>query len=348
MTEEARIHHYIPQCYLRGFGWKKGKNWYVHAADLKKYAYFQPNTKNVCAERDFMRFEANGQPPDKLEKELSKFETKAREAILRIEQSHTFQGEDRVTVLNLMALFAVRYPQLRENMRDFQERVMKQVMSLTLATKERWEGQLDQAEAAGKDVRRNVSYEQMKEFHERGEYKVSVKREFQISNELNAIETVLNTFAGRKWKLFYAGQDQGLFITSDHPVVVTWNNPNKIPPMMRHSPGFGMIDTEVIFPLTRTCCLLGRFEGMEEGVEEALGGLIAACNTRMFSHAFNYAFMFDKNLPYFVPPQAFFDDQFMQRAKVHRDQNPPQEEINIEWSVENGPAMPRSMKVEKP
>ena len=270
MATEARIHHYIPQAYLRGFGWQKGKNWYLHAADLKKHHYFQPNTKNICAERDFMRFEMKGQSPDRLEKEMGTFEGKARQALLHVAETRTFEGENRTYVLNLMALLAVRSPQMRENMRDFQERVMKQVMSLTLATKERWEGQMEQLKAAGKAVNENVTYEEVKEFHERGEYKVNVRREFQIGSELKTHQTVLDTLAGRKWKLFYAGKDQGVFVTSDHPVVVSWNHFERIPPMMRRSPGFGMSDTEVIFPITHNCCLLGRFEGGERrrGVHE--------------------------------------------------------------------------------
>lgn len=344
MADEPRIHHYIPQAYLRGFGWKKGKNWYVNAADLKKLAYFQPNTKNVCAERDFMRFETKDHPPDKLEKEMAKFEGKAREAILRIEQTKTFEGEDKLMVLNLMALLAVRHPQMRENMRDFTERVSKVTMSMALATKERWEGQMRQMKDDGKPVNENVTYEQMKEFHERGEYKVTVLRELQIKSELKVLDTVLRTLVGRKWKLLYAAPDQGEFITSDHPVVITWNNPDKVPPMMRHSPGFGMIDTEVIFPLTHSCCLLGRFEGMEDGVEEAQGMLIAMCNTRMFSHAFDFVFTVDKRFPYMMPPNdPCWDDQFMQRAKDYRDKHPPKEEKVIEWSAEKGPPMPKAM-----
>ena len=80
MATEPRIHHYIPQAYIRGFGWKRVKNWYVNAADLNALKFIQPNTKNICAERDFLRIELDGHPPDKLEREMGRFETQAREA----------------------------------------------------------------------------------------------------------------------------------------------------------------------------------------------------------------------------------------------------------------------------
>lgn len=148
--DDPRIHHYIPQSYLRSFGWKRGeKQWYIHAYNLRELRHFQPNIKGVCAERDFMRVDLEGHDPYKLEAEMGKFETKAREAILRVAESHNFDGEDRSFILNLMALFAVRYPQMRENMRDFQERVLKMVMSLSLETKERFESQITRMKAKG-------------------------------------------------------------------------------------------------------------------------------------------------------------------------------------------------------
>lgn len=346
MAVESRIHHYIPQSYLRGFGWKRGKNWYVNAADLKKLEYFQPNTKNICAERDFMRFEVEGHAPDKLENELGHFEGRAREAILNVSKTHTFDGEDKIHILNLMALLAVRSPQMRENMRDFQERVMKQVMSLSLATKERWEGQMEQLKASGKEVNEGVTYEQMKEFHERGEYTMSVRREFQIGVELKTHQTVLETLFGRKWKLFWASEGCGHFVTTDHPVVLTWNQPDQVPPMFRHSPGFAHIKTELIFPLTHHCLLLGRFEDMEDGVEEAYTNLIAHCNLRMISHAFDYAFMVDKSFPYIHPPdETYWDDKFMLRAADYRKKNPPKDAEGFEWNVEDGPPTPKAVKI---
>lgn len=348
MATEARIHHYIPQAYLRGFGWKRGKNWYVHAANLKACKHIQPNTKNICAERDFLRVDIDGQPPDLLESEMGRFEGRAREAILRIAAQRKFEGQDRIVVLNLMALLAVRSPQMRENIRDFQERVLKMMMGTVLAKKERWETQIQQMKADGKAPDLELTYEQMKEFHDQDQYKIEVAREFHIGTELKVFEPVLRTLVARKWKLYYAGRDEGHFVTTDRPVVLTWNRPEDVPPMFRHSPGFGMLDTEVVFPLTSECFLLGRFEGMDDGVEEAYAPFIAYCNTRMISHAFDFAIMFDKAFPYVLPAdQMHWDDKFMERAQRYRESNPPDMDAEFEWNVEKGPPMPKAMPMGK-
>lgn len=347
MATEPRIHHHIPQAYLRGFGWKKGKNWYVYAADLKACRYIQPNTKNICAERDFLRVDLEGLPPYKLEKEMAKFEAQAREAILHIAAARKFEGDDRLTVLNLMALLAVRSPQMRENMRDFQERLMKMTMGVVLAKKERWEAQIQRMRVAGQAPEDQLSYEQVKRFHNEDQYTIEVPRELHIGAEFKVFDPVLRTLIARKWRLYYASEAQGHFVTSDHPVVLTWNHPESVPPMVRDSPGFGMQDTEVVFPLTSECFLLGRFEGMEDGVEEAYAPFIAHCNTRVTSHAFDYAIMSEKAFPYVMPPdQIHWDDKFMERAREYRDSRPPNEEDECDWSAEEDPTMPKPMPMD--
>lgn len=314
--DDPRIHHYIPQAYLRGFGWKRGeKQWYVHAYDMKKLRHFQPNIKGVCAQRDFMRVDAEGYDPYQLEAEMSKFEGRARESILRVAQTNMFDGEDRTYMLNLMALFAVRYPQMRENMRDFQERVLKMSMSLTLAKKERWESTIRKMKEDGIEVDDSITYKQVKEFHDNDQYKIQVPRERHIRSEVKLHETVLQLLANRKWKLWHAMEGHGKFVTSDHPVVLTWDKPHEIPPMMRHSPGFGMLDTEVIFPMTSGVLLVGRFDG-EEAVAPANGVVIGYYNSRIIGHCFDFAFSQEPTFPYVIPPNyLFFDDKYLERAK---------------------------------
>ena len=255
------------------------------------------------------------------------FETQARDAILRVAKSRKFEGDDRIIILNLMALLAVRHPLMRENMRQFQERTMKLMMGLVLAKEERWEAQIRRMKEDGQAPDEDVTYEQIKEFHDRGQYTIEVAREFHIGAEFKMFEPVLQTLVARKWKLYYAGERQGHFITTDHPVVLTWNHPDEVPLMHRHSPGFAMIDTEVVFPLTHECFLLGRFEGMLNGSEEAYAPFIARCNTRMISHAFDFAVMINESFPYVIPPdQVYWDDKFMDRVKEYRDKSPLKEE----------------------
>ena len=65
-------------------------------------------------------------------------------------------------------------------------------MSLALSTRERWEGQVRQARAAGYIKEGlDASYDTMKDFFERGRYKVEVATERHIQLELSTFDKLL-------------------------------------------------------------------------------------------------------------------------------------------------------------
>ncbi len=290
MSEESRHHHYIPQAYLKGFAQQQSKkNWQTNVTDLDQYRTFPTNVRNVCGERDFMRVDIEGYEPDKIEKELSALETKCIEAIRRVSDTAIFDGEDANLTLNLMSLLAVRSPEMRENLRGFHERVAKRAMDLTLATKERWETQLNRMRKAGEDVSDELTYEEMKAFHKSDAYKVTVAREYQIGTEFQMMGTVLEELARRSWTVYKTDGTHGEFITTNRPVTLSYVEPEKIPPLYRHSPGFAAMGTEVYFPLTRHAMLIGQWTS-EGGSKIAQPSFIAAVNTHMIHHSFGKVF----------------------------------------------------------
>src|SRR5688572_7912988 len=122
---EARLHHHIPEFYLRGFTVGSGKKRKIQVAVTGEGRFFETNPKKVAKIRDFMRVEIDGMKPDGLENELSGFEGKAAGAIRRVANSGKFEGEDRELILNLIALLASRSPQRREYMRGVMEDMSK-------------------------------------------------------------------------------------------------------------------------------------------------------------------------------------------------------------------------------
>jgi len=84
MATEARHHHYMPQCYLRGFSVGAGKKCRVTVANLKNDVFFETNPRNVAGVRDFNRVELPGFKPDALEGMLSGFESEVAAAIRNI------------------------------------------------------------------------------------------------------------------------------------------------------------------------------------------------------------------------------------------------------------------------
>ena len=180
------------------------------------------------------------------------------------------------------------------------------MMSLTLATKERWDSQTTQMKEKGYSDEPNVSYEQIKAFHDSDEYTVELNNETHINMELTGIEAILPTLFERKWVLILATDVTGPLITTDNPVILTWNNPESIPHIYRKSPGHGMRDTQILFPLSRNMILLGEFDG-NEGILEGSKELIASLNSKMLSFTYKQIYAPKMNFYFYNKANEIID-----------------------------------------
>jgi len=276
----ARHHHYLSQCYLKGFTKNGAKKSKLKVFDLVNSKIFETIPRNVGGLRDFNRVDIEGIDQNAIENSLATFEGEAASAIKRLEETLLFEGETKTLILNLIALLAVRSPEMREHWRGFQAKIVEQLMDLSLATKERWGSQISQMKESGKEIDDNVTYEDVKRFHESKEYEITVAREHHIHMEFVGIEAILPGLEGRNWLLIKSTEKTGPFITTDNPVNLSWKEPEKIPPLYRNSPGYGMKDTQVYFPISRNIALIGEFDGSDSMIEGDLN-LISALNTKM-------------------------------------------------------------------
>ncbi|ENE5432525.1 DUF4238 domain-containing protein [Pseudomonas aeruginosa] len=276
----SRHHHFLSQCYLRGFTKNGSKKSRLIALEPEKRSYFETNPRNVGGIRDFNRIEVEGVDQEVLEKSLSEFESDAATALRSVAEGADFAGENRETILTLLGLLAVRSPQMREHMRQFHEEIAQKVMSIALATKERWESQVEQMRVDGVDVSDKVTYEDLKRFHESKGYTVKVAREHHIRMEMEMLQTVVPILMQRGWTLFRSNAEIGAFVTCDRPVVLDYKDATKVPLFFRGSPGFGLENTYVYFPLAKNAALLGEFNA-EPTTINANRELVANFNTRI-------------------------------------------------------------------
>lgn len=301
----------------------------VHDFQAKKT--YETNTRNICAQRDFMRFEAKDRKPDWLEEEFGKLESAAAEAIREVTRSGVFDGENKKYILNLMALLAVRSPEQRENMREFQARVAQRVMDLMLENKERWESQTKEMEVATCKPSL-VTYEEAKDFHVRGEYTIEVPRERHIQTEIGLYNTVLQLLGHRKWTLYLVPGTYGEFITTNRPVVVAYIDPEKVPLYLRHSPGFGLKNTEVYFPLTKHALLIGRWDGDEKTINPAIQPFVGVMNKQMIHHSYGLALSSAREVLYHDPLMRLQWDEKV----IDRFTSPPNEDELAKFNADHG------------
>jgi Protein of unknown function (DUF4238) len=294
----ARIHHYVPQLYLKGFC-RDPKCEQLFVIDGVEKRAFTTRPRNVAAERDFNRVDLEGVPPDALEVAFNAFETEAAAAIERTRQRRHFRdAEDRSVILNLIGLMAIRNPRWRGKMKDFHQEVMMRMMQTALATPERWASQVARAKAAGyidPDADADAHYETIKARVDGGHYRFQFPREKHIALELSTFDKLLPFLFHREWTLLRAQSDTGCFKTSDHPVCLTWTDRELHGGF--YPPGFGVGKTAVLVPLTSDLALLGTFEGHGQEYDADIIA-VAECNAMIIGYAERQVYAAEPDFPY--------------------------------------------------
>jgi hypothetical protein len=312
---EPRIHHYIPQCYLKGFSVGGSKKSKLVVFDYEKRKRFETVPRNICAQRDYNRINVEGQDPGAIEKKYAEIESEIARSLKNLNEGASFEGDDKFNILYLMAMIVTRSPSQRENLRQFEERVIKQMMLLNVQTKERWESSNSQA-----GLEDTIGYEAAKKFAEDGAYTISATNEHHIQLEMKGTDVVFDNLTPRGWRLFRANHETGPFITSDLPVRLVWKNIENEPELLRRPPGFGLMGTAVVFPVSRSIAILGTFEDDEDQEVETSLNAVANSNTLALFHFDRFVIASDRNFNYLAEDgsiargQSFFD--VLDRRKV--------------------------------
>jgi hypothetical protein len=293
----ARRHHYVPQYYLKGFSVpRKGKH-QVFVFDREERKSFPTAIANVAAEKDFNRIELEGHALDAFENAVAKFEGKAAPALERIICARSIrEGDDRAFLFNLVGLLAIRNPRHRRMWHDFEERIWKTVMDLVTATRDRWAGQVKRMRAAGYLTHEpDADYDKIRKLVVEDGFHIQVPTGRHIAQELEAFDAILPYLFERKWSLLKATRDSGGFVTSDHPVCLMWADPKRR--SLFHGPGFGLHDTQIVFPICTQLAMIGAFEIVEEH-RDAPEDLVAAINGTIIQYAERQVYARDLNFLY--------------------------------------------------
>lgn len=300
---EARRHHWVPQCYLKGFTADRNKNSQLFVVDGRTKKSFRAPPSKVAAERDFNRIDIDGHRPNAIESAFSSFETRINDALNRIEASNSLSSkDDHVLILNLIAMLAVRNPRMRETMRAAKERQAEFIMDALLSSRERWNATITKATAdgyvnveGGRDV-----YDEMREFVARGDYEIGVPTTEHVITELQLFDEILPYLVARKWTLFVADANSGGFITCDHPVILKWDGTQEREP--RWPPGYALHGTEVVFPISRRLAVCGMFDG-KEGTAVIPTEMVVAINGMIIANAGRQVYASDERFGYFLNRQ---------------------------------------------
>ncbi|EFH6291847.1 DUF4238 domain-containing protein [Escherichia coli] len=283
---KARNHHYLSQCYLRGFTKNGGVKSNIIAFDLKKKTTFEAKPRNVGGIRDFNRIDIEGVDQNILESTLANFEGNVATELKNLKQGMPFSGQTKDIILSFISLLAVRTPAMRDHMESQIVKMVDMVAKMTASDEDRYNDTIREAAFTV-----DVSFEKIKNFIGGSQYSISVKREFLIAAEMKISRAIDNALHCRDWRLFRSTEESGTFITSDNPVGLMWTDESD------GSPGFLVENTCVLFPISKDIILFGDYGG-RTGEHYANKNIASHFNAFVISNAVERVFSADRTFNY--------------------------------------------------
>ncbi len=285
-AKPARKHHFIPQLYLSGFTDSGEKKGLLYAHDLREQKTFRAKPANVGFEKDFYKIDVPGVDVDQIEKVFWELEGQAARVLKKIIQLRMLPArrKDYAILMHFIAQVYVRRPSVRENLRKTHEQVLRMYTQMAASLPDDdLRAQFERVREHNPDIQ-EVDLDAFREFARADEYEIEFSQNFHIDNLLTALlpvaaDTIAPLLALRHWVLWSAQNGAGHFITTDRPVLLTWTV--EVPAFYANSPGFGLENTLVIFPLSKTLAMYGRFEGPRGIVIPATAKQIALINRMM-------------------------------------------------------------------
>lgn len=254
----TRNFHYLSQFYLGGFTDTGRDDGALHVYDIVNDKQFVSHPGDAGCERDLYLLDT-GDDPQALEKMWTRFEEGGAEAIRYLNTTNTLPDANSEMFANLMvfiALTSVRVPAAIKAANDPWEQVFKLVLQTAFNSPESHAQVIENLRQAGYDVN-DVPHEKMHQHVHREDFKVTVRQGFKMQSIIYMLQSLAPLLAEREWSILNVRNGGPLFVCSDRPLTVCPLAGG--PPAF--TPGFGMIGTLAVFPVTKSLALLGMFEG---------------------------------------------------------------------------------------
>ncbi len=292
----ARRHHYIPQCYLKGFAKARDRP-QLFVVDAKERRSFYTWIGNIAVELDFHRIDAPGQPLDALESKIAEFESELGPALERVIAARSIGDQaDRSQLFMLMGLLCLKNPRRRESINQVVQKMAKIFLGMKAATPEGWQAEIERAKAEG-HMDKDADGEAIRKFILNDEFRFALTTPAHLQMEFGGLEKILPYIFGRKWVFCKAAPSAIGFVTSDCPVCVMWQDPKEQAPA-----GLGLMGTQIVFPISNDLAMIGTFElddgemdADEDFVSKVNGNIILHSNRQVYARSGDFLYQLQHN-----------------------------------------------------
>ena len=250
MTEPRR-HHIVTQGYLKGFCFGPiGKERFC-VYDFKRWRKAQP--LNEAIENDFQTLDHFiGLDPYYLEKEFGVIEGLAVDVIRKIVLTKRLPDtiKEFSPVINLMGIFAGRNLTTRKMVNELWKQSSMKKLELIHANESIYYSHMEKIRAADMSKEPIIPYEKSKAFLDSKKFEIRTDPSLVVEEMAKMTASMVDRLGNRNWMLVESIGAE--FITSNKPVNAAWAI--GFQPFV---PGFGLINSLVIFPISPHLALIG-------------------------------------------------------------------------------------------
>ncbi len=246
--------HYVPKFYLKGFTENGQDEDCLHVINQITGKQYKARCGELAVQKNIYSLDTDDDKAKyAVENILSVIESGIAIIIPEIVESEAMPtGKDYSLLMEFIAIMETRVPKGIDRLNQPYDLMARSLGQFIAQSEELYKSQINKLKKEGVEIE-DVSYKEFKEFVKSGEYDVKIGQNTLMKQFIEAVNIIHPTLYGRTWSLYKINSNQHDFICSDHPVFLGWT---KLPKTkwMQHSPGHGLMDTHVTFPLNKSIC----------------------------------------------------------------------------------------------
>ncbi|MHB8836193.1 MAG: DUF4238 domain-containing protein [Candidatus Methylomirabilia bacterium] len=212
MTRPKR-HHYLPECYLKGFC--EDSKLYVYDRQLDEYRMQSPKNSAVEGHRYSLETESGEKDPRIEEDLLSMIDGWFPDVIAKVNQGQAMQPDDKDKLSVFVSFLWFRVPDHEKMVNEVFEGMMQQFLRFTHSGSKESRAHHDQFCRKHPEFK-DISFEDMQHAVQSGDYRVIPHRGFYLASMVNSGKEVAHYFRQMDWMIAHTPPGCA-FITTDCP-----------------------------------------------------------------------------------------------------------------------------------
>jgi hypothetical protein len=249
MPSHPKRHHYLPESYLKRF--TREKALWVYDIESKQLRPQTPHDTGAIGYFNALE-DRDGNRSFVIEEALGEIEGATAQVMLRIDEREKLSDEDRQTLAHFVALQMLRGPDFHQDVNKMNDRFMRLFTEHMFSDRERAEKMWNKA-AAKLGGTSGGSFDEAKEFIEKGEYTIKTHRNRTLELMLELAPDFANIFLRLDWMILCGPQNKA-FVTCDRPFSIVPPRDRKPSPF--RGVGIATKGAWKLMPLSMNRCLV--------------------------------------------------------------------------------------------